>query len=131
MRGMLHARSIAVWLVIILVETIHGIIRTLFIAPAIGDFRSRQIGVLVGSGSILLIAVIFSRWLDARTARQNLLVGGLWVGLTVLFEIGLGIATGASPERIAEDYDLADGGLMPLGLVFMLFAPWLASRIRG
>ncbi|MGE3467578.1 MAG: hypothetical protein AB7J13_11670, partial [Pyrinomonadaceae bacterium] len=89
------------------------------------------IGVLVGSGSILLIAVIFSRWLDARTARQNLLVGGLWVGLTVLFEIGLGIATGASPERIAEDYDLADGGLMPLGLVFMLFAPWLASRIRG
>ena len=127
---MLYARALAVWFIIILAETIHGIIRNLFIAPSIGDFRSRQIGVLVGSGLIFLVALWFSRWLDAKTVKQQLLVGLAWVSLTVVFEIGLGLAMGASTSRIAEDYDIANGGFMSLGLLFMLFTPLLATRIR-
>ncbi len=127
---MLYARALAVWFVIILAETIHGIIRTLFIAPSIGDFRSRQIGVLIGSLLIFVVALLFSRWLDARTIKQQLLVGLVWVALTLAFEIGLGLATGASAARIAEDYDIANGGFMSLGLLFMLFTPLLAARIR-
>jgi hypothetical protein len=42
-------RGVAVWLCIILVEMLHGIARTMFLAPAIGDFRARQVAVFTGS----------------------------------------------------------------------------------
>ncbi len=48
-------KAIAVWMLIVLAESIHGAIRELVIAPAIGDVLARQIGVFVGSALILWI----------------------------------------------------------------------------
>jgi hypothetical protein len=49
-------RALLVWLVIIGVETVHGILRTLVLLPAVGDFRARQISVLTGSVLIFGVA---------------------------------------------------------------------------
>lgn len=38
---------------------------------------------------------------------------------------------GYSRERMLEDYDLAAGGYMGFGLLFLLCAPYLAARARG
>jgi hypothetical protein len=59
-----------------------------------------------------------------------LAVGAIWVVLTVLFEITLGRLMNLSWQRILSDYDLANGGLMGFGLLFMLFAPLIAAKIR-
>ena len=55
----------------------------------------------------------------------------MWVLLTIGFELLLGWVLGLGWARILEDYDLPHGGLMPLGLLFMLCAPWLAMPRRG
>ncbi len=127
----LGVRAFLVWLVIILAETIHGIFRGLFIVPLIGDLPSRQIGVLVGSVLIFIIALIFIRWLKADTFRDLIFVGIIWVILTVTFEIVLGrFVMGAAWERILSDYNISEGGFMIFGLTFMLFSPYLAHRLR-
>ena len=54
----------------------------------------RSYGVAVGSLIIFAIALLFSRWLGARTLRAQLAVGLCWVVLTVAFEIGLGMLLG-------------------------------------
>ena len=41
-------RALLVWLIIIGVETVHGILRGLFLAPLIGDFQARRISVFTG-----------------------------------------------------------------------------------
>jgi hypothetical protein len=123
-------RAFLVWLVIIAVETVHGTLRILFIAPAVGDFRSRQIGVFIGSALILAVALGLTCWIKAADIWRLLLIGLIWVALTFVFEIALGILTGLSTERMLEDYDLTNGGLMPLGMLFMLFTPTIASRLR-
>ena len=41
-------RASLTWMLIILVETLHGMAREVFIAPLLGDLRARQLGVLVG-----------------------------------------------------------------------------------
>jgi hypothetical protein len=128
---MLQRRALVVWLVIILAETLHGVLRQLFLVPIVGDMRARQIGVLVGSLVILSIALAFSRWLGARSLREQLLVGSAWGALTLAFELALGAVLGLSPQRMLEDYDLSRGGFMALGLLFMLWAPALAARLRG
>ena len=115
-------------MLIILAETVHGMVRNVFIAPAIGDLRARQIGVLVGSGIVLTIAWLTARWLDARTLRRQLVIGGAWVVLTVTFEILLGRALGASWDRIFSDYNPARGGFMLAGLAVLFLAPWITRR---
>lgn len=124
------SKAIAVWILIVIAESIHGTIRQLFIAPMIGDMLSRQVGVFVGLAIILLISWLSARWLGAKTLKNQLQVGALWVVLIVVFEVGLGTAFGYTRERILSDYNLAQGGLMGLGLLFMLLAPALGAKLR-
>ena len=68
-------RALAVWLVLIAVEFVHGILRAIFLVPYVGDFRSRQIGVFIRSALILVIAYLFFGWLCA--SNKKLLMVGL------------------------------------------------------
>jgi hypothetical protein len=50
----------------------------------------------------------------------------------VVFEVGLGrLAFGYSWAQIAADYNLLQGRLMSLGLVLLILAPLIATKIRG
>jgi len=42
---MLWLRALAIWLLLMTAEVIHGTLRTLFLAPRVGDFLARQIAV--------------------------------------------------------------------------------------
>ena len=123
-------RGLLVWLAIIIAETIHGIVRGLFIAPIIGDLQARELGVLVGSLLICLIALLTVRWIRG-SPKQLLMIGLIWAVLTIIFEIGLGLAVGHSWDRILSDYDVRTGGMMIFGLLFMLIAPCLSAGLRG
>lgn len=125
-------RSFVIWLVIILAESLHGTARELWLRPLVGDFRARQFAFFSGMALILTIACLSVRWLKAEGLRQWLAVGALWAGLTLAFEIGLGRGMlGYAWERLWEDYNLARGGLMGLGLLFLLVVPWLAAWLCG
>jgi len=104
--------------------------RQLFIAPALGDLLARQVGVLIGSAIIFAIAITFIRWIGSRSFGEQFRVGLLWVVLILIFEFSLGAALGYSRERMLSDYNIAEGGFMALGLLFMLFAPALAAKAR-
>jgi hypothetical protein len=123
------SRAIAVWMLIVVAESMHGTIRQLYIAPVIGDLPARQVGVFIGSALILVIAWLTARWLNASTLKDQLRVGALWVVLIVLFEFSLGAALGYTRERMLSDYNPAQGGLMVFGLLFMLFAPALGAKL--
>jgi hypothetical protein len=123
-------RAIAVWVLLMFAETVHGVARTLFLAPAVGDFRARQLAVVSGSLLILAIGCLTIRWLQPHPTRWLVSIGVMWVGLTLAFEISLGRVAGYSWNRIGSDYDLLHGGLLPLGFGVMAITPWLASRLR-
>lgn len=128
---MVYARAFGVWLIIIACETCHGILRNLFLAPRIGDFRARQTGVFIGMLLIFLISLLLIKFIKAGNKKQLLLTGVIWAFLTFLFEVALGRILHFSWDRILSDYNLANGGLMPLGLLFMALSPLLAAGVRG
>ena len=124
-------RAIAVWLVLIATEIIHGIVRSILLTPRVGDMRARQIGVFTGSLVNLGIAHFFIRWIGARTTRALGGIGVVWVVLTVVFEVAFGrLVMRSTWERLRSDYDLAHGGLLPLGLVALAGSPLVAARLR-
>jgi hypothetical protein len=80
------------------------------------DRPSNQIGVGAGSLISLAIALVFVRWIGASRSSQLLGIGVLWAVLTLAFEIVFGrFVVGASWERQLADYNVLQGGLMPLG----------------
>ena len=125
-------RAFLAWLLIFGLEVLHGTARTLWLIPLVGDLRSRQIGVPVGSLLILLVAWLTIRWIGARTPRQLVAVGVGWLLLMLCAELLLGRMVFGYPwTRIAEDFDVTRGGLLGFGMLVLAAAPWLASAIRG
>ena len=125
-------RATVIWLVLIAAEILHGIARGIFLVPHVGEFRSSQIGVFTGSIIILVIALAFIHWIGASRSSDLLAVGFLWLGLTLAFEILFGrFVVGASWERLAADYNVLEGGLLPFGMLVLLLSPLIAGRVRG
>ncbi|HBN74709.1 MAG TPA: hypothetical protein DD473_02580, partial [Planctomycetaceae bacterium] len=110
------AKSIGIWLILISAEIIHGLLRAIAIVPLVGEFRSNHLGVFTGSGIILVIAYLTIRWIGARQPRELLLVGLIWLLLTVAFEVLFGrFVMSLSWEQITSGYNVLSGELMPLG----------------
>jgi hypothetical protein len=98
---MVIIRTLAVWIILIAVEILHGIVRGIFLVPRVGKFRSSQIGVFTGSLIILAIALAFVRWISAIRPVHLLGIGILWLCLTLAFEFLFGrFVVGASWERL-------------------------------
>ncbi|MEO8014339.1 MAG: hypothetical protein ABI642_09360 [Polaromonas sp.] len=127
----LALRALALLALIIVAEVVNGTVRTLAIAPLVGDFTARQIGTVTGCVLIGLIAWSGSPWLKATSPRAQWAVGGLWLTLMMGFEVAFGrLLAGASWQQLAGDYNLAQGGLLGLGMLWLLCAPRLAAVVR-
>ena len=128
---MIILKSILVWLVFILAESLNGTARIFWLIPLLGENLAHQISFAIGSLLVLAIATLFIRWLEASKLSQLLSIGLIWLLLTVLFEIALGrFVLAYSWQQIAADYNVLQGGLMPIGLVLLVFSPFIAAKIR-
>lgn len=58
-----------------------------------------------------------------RSRRQALTVGGIWLGLTLCFEFGLGRAQGKQWGELTAEYDVRRGRLWPFVLLTVLLGP--------
>jgi len=130
-RAAIFTKAAVIWLALICAEILHGIARGMFLVPHVGEFRSNQIGVFTGATIILVIALAFVRWIGASCPRDLLVIGCLWLFLTLTFEILFGrFVMGVSWERLASDYNVARGGLLPFGMLILMLSPWIAAKIR-
>jgi hypothetical protein len=119
-----------VWLMMMVVETIHGVLRNLLLVPLVGDLRARQLGVFIGSALILGVAVLLIHWIRPSSDRDLLMIGAMWLALTLAFEFGLGYALGRPWSALVADYDLTRGGLLSIGMVVLALSPCIAARIH-
>jgi len=124
-------RATIVWLVILVFAVLNGILREAVLFPAMG-----RIPGFIASG-IILGAIIFAvayftfRWIDAAGSKQLLLVGFLWLMLTLAFEFSFGLARGVSMDDILSAYSFKEGNIWPLVLLLTFFAPTLAAKARS
>ena len=72
-------------------------------------------------------AALQRRW-PLRSRSQAAAIGGVWLGLTLCFEFGLGRAMGRSWQELGAEYDLRRGRLWPLVLVALAAGPEIARR---
>jgi hypothetical protein len=125
------ARGVGIWLTLVVVESLHGVIRRLFLEPQLGDLRARQASVFTGAALITLVFWFTLKWLGPQSVRRWWKIGAMWLALTLAFEIGLGRAMGMSWDRIVSDFDPWRGGLLGFGMLVILVAPRILAERRG
>lgn len=123
-------RGILVWLLIMLVETAHGIVRGLVLVPRIGEEAAARIGWPIGMILVLIVSFVMIRWVDIWDRRRLLALGAVWAVLTLAFEIVIGVLRGFDGPRLLAEVNPLQGGLMLYSAAVMFFAPLIAARLR-
>jgi hypothetical protein len=123
-------RGLLVFLLIMAVETVHGVLRGLFLVPRVGEEAAALIGWPAGLLIVLLVSYLAIGWTGLRTRGGLLRLGAVWAVLTVAFEVMIGLLRGMGAEAILAALNPMTGTIA-YSAAAMVFAPLAAAWLRG
>jgi hypothetical protein len=124
-------RYVIAWVPLLVVAVVNGVLREATYANVLPELRAHQLSTLTGAVLVgLVVRFIIQAWPPA-SGRQALLVGVLWMALTVAFEFFMGLVLAGRPlSQVLHDYNLAAGRVWVLFLVWLTVAPWLLRQMQ-
>jgi hypothetical protein len=128
----MNLRSLVVWCVFVALAVINGGFRDAVLTPRLGEHASHVIGTITLCTAILIVTWLTINWMRPAKSTDALLIGGVWVLMTVGFEFLVGhYVFGTSWARLLADYDLVGGRVWLLVLATLAFAPPTMARARN
>ena len=119
------------WFPMLLLAIANGALRDLVYKKYVGELAAHQVSTF---SLIILFAVYIGfiiKWIPLASANQAMLVGLLWLVLTLAFEFGFGRYRGNSWEKLFADYNLLKGRLWILIPVWVAIAPYVFFRLTN
>ncbi len=119
------------WLGLAALAIANGAIREKTYGKALSELRAHQLSTVTG---MLLFGVFI--WLlvemwPMASPRQAMVIGGLWLVMTILFEFVFGhFVMGHSWGKLLYDYNLYQGRIWVLVLLWTATAPLLFYHLR-
>jgi len=115
------------WLPMVVLAVLNGTLREFTYGKAMSELHANQLSsvtfILIFAAYVWLLS---SRW-PLHTSGQAIVVGLIWLVLTVLFEFGMGrYISHQSWEQLLQAYNIFAGNLWPLVLVAVAVLPALA-----
>ncbi|MGV8990722.1 MAG: hypothetical protein ACOH1Q_04880, partial [Thiobacillus sp.] len=127
-----YTRAFGFWLVILVLAFLNGGLRELILIPYLGAPWA-----LLASGGLLMLFVLLTAYVAAPRLGTTqvgplLVIGGMWLGLTLGFEFGFGRLVQGKPwSELLNAYRFENGNIWPLVLLVVFFGPLLAARFRS
>lgn len=123
-------RYVLAWIPMVFIGIINGVIREFTYGKYLSELRAHQLSTATG---ILLfsfyIGVLAYFW-GFESLRQALMVGLIWLVLTIAFEFLFGHYIAGHPwSKLLSDYNIFAGRLWLLVLVWLVIAPILFYRV--
>jgi hypothetical protein len=113
-------------------ETLHGIARTVLIAPRIGKARAIQLSVVSGSALAFGICYLLVPSIGAVGWRQHGLLGLGIASFMAAFDVAIGRwVMRFKWSRIGQDFDPRSGNYLSIGLLLLVFMPGAVAWLRG
>ena len=124
-------RYVLAWIPMPFIGIINGIIRQYGYKNLVGEQTAHQISTLTG---IILFGLyvwfLTFNW-KIQSAGQALVIGLIWLSLTVSFEFLFGhFVMKNAWSTLFHDYNILEGRLWMLVLVFITLAPLIYYKIR-
>lgn len=125
-------RYILAWVPMLMVAVANGAIREATFAKSMPELRAHQLSTLSGSVLIGLVIFFVIRSWPPSSGGQALLIGIVWVLLTITFEFFMGLALMRRPlAQVLHDYNLLAGRLWVILLAWLALAPWVFFNLRA
>ena len=123
-------KYVLLWFPMLLIAIANGALRDLWYKKYTGDLTAHQISTFTLLLFFGLFMVLVFQKFPPSSSMQALLIGMVWLVMTLLFEFGFGRWRGNSWEKLLEDYNLVKGRLWVLIPIFVLIAPYLFYRFK-
>lgn len=123
-------KYVLLWFPMVVLAIINGTARDLWYKKHINDLSAHQISTV--SLMILLGIYIFFvlKKYPPQSVTESLLIGLLWMTMTLAFEFGFGLYRGNSFAQLLEAYNITKGQLWLLIPVWIALAPYVFLRIE-
>ncbi len=108
----------------------NGALRTGITQPVLGEQAARQLATVLLLGALAWYVWWFERGHPIPTTRTAWEIGLAWMSMTLVFEFGLGLATGLSWPEMLADYNVAAGRIWILIPLATAAAPAVARALR-
>jgi len=127
----LYLYALAVWLALVVVAVLNGVLRNYTYVHLVGEQAAHIISSLILIGVLFLITYVFLRLVRRDYDLVDLIVvGAIWLGLTVAFEFLFGrYVAGHSWERLLAEYNILKGRVWVLVLLAVFLAPLIMGRL--
>jgi phosphate/sulfate permease len=127
---MLFLQAVGVWIILLAAAVVNGTIRQKFISTLLDEHPAHLVSTILLALIIFIVASLFIRAKGITESSTLLLIGGLWVALTMAFEfLFFHYAAGVPWTRLLADYNILKGRIFVLVLLSSLLSPLIASRL--
>ena len=123
-------RTLALCVALAGAETLHGIVRTVWLVPRLGKERALKLSAFSGSLLALLVSCYFVPGMGLDRLHEQLLLGAVLAAFMASFDIAMGLLLlRKSWRKVAADFDPRTGNWLLLGLAALAFMPALAAKL--
>lgn len=129
---MLAAKAFVVWMLILVVAIGNGAVRDGILLKLLPPSSAYTVSGIILIGCVFLVSLVMIRWLGRLSLAKCLLIGTLWLGLTLVFEFTFALLVlGQNLADALQAYRFKGGNILPLVLLAVAIAPTVAAYIRG
>ncbi len=120
------------WLLMPIIGIINGTIRQYAYSNALGELRAHQVSTVTGIFLFgLYIWALTLTW-KIRSSAEAIAIGLIWLTLTIAFEFLFGHYVMKHPwSRLLHDYNLFEGRLWVLVLLWVTLAPYVFHKLSN
>jgi len=113
------------------IAVLNGALRTLVYGKRMPELRAHQISCFTGIFLIGIAVYFLNKIWPLETGIQSLIIGLLWLVMTVLFEFGFGHFIMKHPwEKLFHDYRMDKGRLWILVLLWTAIVPYVIYSLH-
>ncbi|MGO9018284.1 MAG: hypothetical protein ACLQVJ_08025 [Syntrophobacteraceae bacterium] len=122
---------VLVWVPTLAIAVANGALRQATFGKVMSELRAHQLSTLIGSVLIGLFIWFGIPMRPPASGRQALLIGLIWLLLTVAFEFFMGLALQhRSLSQVLHEYNLTAGRVWIPFLIWLTLAPWVFFHLR-
>lgn len=125
-------KFILAWFPMIFIAIANGLFREKVLTSRLNELQAHQMStatmiVLFG----VYVWILFKVWCPV-SSNQAITIGFLWLALTIFFEFLFGhYVVGHSREKLLNDYNLLQGRVWILVLIWITISPYLIYQIQN
>lgn len=125
-------RALALCVVLAGTETLHGIARTVLLAPRVGKELAIKLSIVSGSLLAFVVCYLLVPGVGLTTFGEHLVLGLCLAGFMAGFDLAMGmLLLRRSWRKALQDFNPATGNLLIFGLALLILFPALVAHLRA